>query len=63
MDRPLITFLDEAARAANHCKREARFLEDEDLLLLFNAHLKMKFEEYQAAMRRQETKQAQREKW
>ena len=55
MDRPIITLLDEIARATEHCKRESRFLEDEDLLILFGAHLKMKYGEYQAAMRRQET--------
>ena len=56
MNRPIITLLDEAARAANHCKREAQFLGDEELLLLFSTHLRMKVEEYQTAMERQETK-------
>ncbi len=56
MDRPIFVLLDEAIRAAEHCKRESRFLEDKDLLLLFSAHLKMKIEEYRVAMEQQEAR-------
>ena len=58
MDRPIITLLDEIVRAAEHCKSEARFLEDKDLLLLFNAHVRIKLGEYRAAMGQQETMEA-----
>ncbi len=58
MERPIFALLDETIRAAEHCKREARFLDDEDLLLLFSAYLRMKVEEYQAAMEKQEARGA-----
>jgi len=58
MNQPIFTLLDEVIRAAEHCKRESRFLEDEDLFLLFNTHVRIKLGEYQAAMSRQETKRA-----
>ena len=59
MDRPIFALLDEIIRATEHCKRESRFLEDKDLFLLFSAHVRMKIDQYEAAMRRQETRRAE----
>jgi len=59
MDRPIFALLDKIIRAAEHCRRESRFLEDEDLLILFGAHFEMKFEEYLAEMRLRELERAE----
>ena len=59
MDRPIFALLDEIIRAAEHCKRESRFLEDKDLFLLFSAHFRMKVEEYLAEMRLREFERAE----
>ena len=45
MERPIITLLNEIVRAGEHCLRETPYLSDEDLTILFCAHVRLKCEE------------------